>query len=98
MAGIAWGRAAEAAALLRAVERSPEGQAEVMREAAARVRPEWGAIVRGAESILGRTWAQMAERYGDWGRDGTMAGATRHLGWRLVEVASPSRPTVSAWY
>jgi hypothetical protein len=28
----------------------------------------------------------MMEGYDDWGRDGTMAVATRHLGWRLVEV------------
>ena len=25
-------------------------------------------------------------QYGDWGRNGLMAVATRHLGWRLVEV------------
>jgi len=33
-----------------------------------------------------RTWAEMSERCGDWGRDGTMAVATRRLGWRLVDV------------
>ena len=26
------------------------------------------------------------ERHGDWGRNGILAVATRHLGWRLVEV------------
>ena len=40
-----------------------------------------------AEKLLGRRWEAMAERYGDWGRDGTMAVSTRELGWRLVEVA-----------
>ena len=29
--------------------------------------------------------------YGDWGRDGTMAVVTRHLGWRLVEVVRQVR-------
>ncbi len=33
----------------------------------------------------------MAEGYGDWGRDGTMAVATHHLGWRLVEVVREVR-------
>jgi len=91
VAGVVLGDAAEAAALLRAAERNPEGQAEAIRKAAARARPEWGAIVGGAESILGRRWAQMADEYGDWGRDGTMAVATRHLGWRLVDVVRQVR-------
>ena len=54
-----------------------------------------GAIVGAAESILGRTWGEMTEGYGDWGRDGTMAVATRHLGWRLVEVMREEGQTVS---
>jgi len=91
VAGVVLGNGSEAAALLGGAERNPEGQAQMMRQAAARVRPEWGAIVRGAELILGREWAEMAEGYGDWGRDGTMAVATRHLGWRLVEVARQVR-------
>ena len=86
VSGVVLGDVEEAVALLRGAERNPEAQAEARREAAARSRPEWSAIVRGAESILGRDWADMAQGYGDWGRDGTMAVATRHLGWRLVEV------------
>ena len=49
-------------------------------------RPEWGQVVREAERILGGTWEEMAEGYGDWGRAGTMAVATRELGWRLLKV------------
>jgi predicted ATP-grasp superfamily ATP-dependent carboligase len=29
----------------------------------------------------------MAPLHGDWGWNGLMTAATRHLGWRLVEVA-----------
>ena len=83
VAGVMLGDEAEVVALLRGAARNPEAQAEVRRRAAARARPEWGVIVGGAESILGRKWA---EGYGDWGRDGTLAVVTRHLGWRLVEV------------
>jgi len=38
------------------------------------------------EGLLGRSWSDMTSRYGDWGRNGVMAVATRHLGWRLIEV------------
>jgi hypothetical protein len=54
-------------------------------EAAAGVRPEWRRIVQSAEELLGRSWDEMAHRHGDWRWDGTMAAATRPLGWRLVE-------------
>ena len=84
--GVVLGDAAEAVALLRRAAKKPGGQAEAMRRAAARIRPEWIRVVGEAESILGGKWAEMTARYGDWGRDGTMAVATRHLGWRLVEV------------
>lgn len=40
-----------------------------------------------AESIRGRSSKEMCEGHGDWERDGVVAVATRHLGWRLVEVA-----------
>jgi hypothetical protein len=80
------GDTAEAMALLRGADKNLGGQAEAMRKAAVLVRPQWAAIVRAAESILGRRWAEMAEGYGDWGRDGTLAVATRHLGWRLVDA------------
>lgn len=86
VAGVVLGEAQEALALLRGAETNPGDQAAVIRDAAIRVRPEWRAIVGAAESILGRSWGEMTERYGDWGRDGTIAVATRHLGWRLVEV------------
>jgi hypothetical protein len=55
--------------------------------AARRVRPDWQEIVSTAESLRGRSWQEMCEGHGDWGRDGVVAVATRHLGWRLVEVA-----------
>ena len=74
VAGVMLGDEAEAVALLRGAARNPEAQAEVRRRAAARARPDWGVIVGGAEWILGRKWAEMAEGYGDWGRDGTLAG------------------------
>jgi len=50
----------------------------------------WKEIVRAAESILGSRWEHICPRRGDCGRDGVvaMAVATRHLGWRLVEVAA----------
>jgi REP element-mobilizing transposase RayT len=84
--GVVLGDTAEAMALLRGADKNLGGQAEAMRKAAVLVRPQWAAIVRAAESILGRRWAEMAEGYGDWGRDGTLAVATRHLGWRLVDA------------
>jgi hypothetical protein len=39
-----------------------------------------------AERVLGRPWSGIAQRHGDWGRDGLLAAATRHWGWRLAEV------------
>ena len=39
-----------------------------------------------SEDLLKRPWSEMTTRHGDWGRNGLMAVATRHLGWRLVEV------------
>ncbi len=39
------------------------------------------------ENVLGRRqWSEMTVRHGDCGRNGLMAVATRHLGWRLVDV------------
>ena len=43
-------------------------------------------MVPAAQPIGGGPGGQMREGYGDWGRDGTLAVATRHLGWRLVEA------------
>jgi REP element-mobilizing transposase RayT len=56
------------------------------RRAARSSRPAWKDLVKATEALLGRPWEEMTMRYGDWGRNGLMAVATRHLGWRLVEV------------
>ena len=48
--------------------------------------PGWSELVSASEGLLGRSWSDMTSRYGDWGRNGVMAVATRHLGWRLIEV------------
>jgi hypothetical protein len=42
--------------------------------------------VSATEDLRGRRWSEMTTRHGDWGRNALMAVATRHLGWRLVEV------------
>jgi REP element-mobilizing transposase RayT len=86
IAGVVLGDAAEASDLLRRAMKDPGGQVERMRKMAVQTRPEWSVIVQAAESLLGRRWEEMTERHGDWGRDATMAVATRHLGWRLAEV------------
>ncbi len=86
VAGVVLGDAAEAAALLRGEGSHPGPRAEEGRRPAAWTRPAWGEIVRGAESILGRKWAEMEQGYGDWGRDGTIAVAARHLGWSVAEA------------
>lgn len=57
-----------------------------VRRGKAAARPEWEAMVKAAEEILGQEWEDMILRHGDWGRDGLLAVATRHLGWRLGEV------------
>ncbi len=87
-AGAVLGDAVEAVALVRSAANQPGKHAEAVRQAVARARPEWSAIVEAAESLLDRRWEAMATEYGDWGRDGTLAVATRHLGWRLTEVLS----------
>ena len=43
-------------------------------------------MVKATEGILGQEWSEMILGHGDWGRDGLLAVATRHLGWRLGEV------------
>ena len=57
-----------------------------MRRGKVAARPEWEAKVKAAEDILGREWEDMILRHADWVRDGLLAVATRHLGWRLGEV------------
>jgi hypothetical protein len=49
-------------------------------------RWEWPEIVRTAEQLLGRPWSQIADAWGDWGRDATMYVAIRYGRHRLVEV------------
>lgn len=84
--GVVLGTVEEAAVLIRrAANRPGKGQSN-MRKLARSGRPEWREIVTAAERILGRKWQEMSEQYGDWGRDGVVAVATGHLGWRLVEV------------
>jgi hypothetical protein len=86
IAGVVLGDATEAAELLGRAMKDPGEQVERMRKLALAARPEWTAIVQAAESLLGRGWEEMAHRHGDWGREGTMAVSTRHLGWRLTEA------------
>lgn len=86
VAGTVLAEPEEARALLReAVKSGDERQARQL-EARLRTVPSWEEIVAAAEKLLGRKWELMAERYGDWGRDATMAVATRELGWRLADV------------
>jgi len=85
--GVVLGEVREAEALIRKAAKNPEKVRRVVVAAARRVRPDWREIVSTAESIRGRSWREMGEGRGDWGRDGVVAVATRHLGWRLVEVA-----------
>jgi hypothetical protein len=57
-----------------------------VRRGKAVARPEWEAMVEVVEGILGWEWREVILRHGDWGRDGLLAVAMRHLGWRLGEV------------
>jgi hypothetical protein len=46
----------------------------------------WPEIVVAAEALRGKRWSQMAESWGDWGRDGTIYVAVRYGQQRLVDV------------
>ena len=85
--GVILGDSREAEVLIRETAKDPGKARREMVSAARRNRPDWPTIVAAAESIRGRTWKEMCDVYGEWGRDGLVAVATRHLGWRLVEVA-----------
>ena len=50
------------------------------------LRPEWGSIVRAAETISGRPWSEAVDLHGLWVRDAVLYTAVRHLGYRLAEV------------
>lgn len=85
--GVVLGAAEDAEALIRKTAKNPgKARSEVV-SAARRIRPDWQEIVAEAEGVLGRPWQAMCQGHGDWGRDGVVAVATRHLGWRLVEVS-----------
>jgi hypothetical protein len=73
--------------LIQKAAMDPEKAVWVVVAPARRARPDEQEILSAAASIRGRSWWEMCERHGDWGRDGLVAVATRHLGWRLVEVA-----------
>ena len=83
--GLILGDEVEARRALKGIRTDRRRQTPVRRVARG-TRPAWADMVRGTERILGRRWKDMTTTYGDWGRDGLLAVATRHLGWRLVEV------------
>ncbi|MBL9137040.1 MAG: transposase [Verrucomicrobiales bacterium] len=86
VAGAVLGDADDAKALVREAMKGHGERAKERLEKSFRKLPSWKEIVGAAEKILGRSWESMSERHGDWGRDGTMAVATRELGWRLVDA------------
>ncbi len=75
----------EAQKLLKDLKSNPAEQTSV-RQVARESRLAWRDLVSASEGLLGRTWSDMTNRHGDRGRNGLMAVATRHLGWRLIEV------------
>lgn len=86
VAGTVLGEGEEARALIREANRESGERDKKRLEARLRTLPSWEQIVAAAERLLDRRWATMAERYGDWGRDATLAVATKELGWRLVDA------------
>ena len=75
--GVILGKEEESLRVLKEAGGDRQEQTPVRRGKAA-ARPEWEAMVKAAEDMI--------LRHGDWGRDGLLAVATRHLGWRLGEV------------
>jgi hypothetical protein len=49
-------------------------------------RVGWPEIVAAAEALRGKRWSQMAESWGDWGRDGTIYVAVRYGQQRLADI------------
>ena len=86
VAGVVLGDEGAARKLLKGILANRAEQTPARRLARSS-RPTWKDMVKATEAVLGRPWAEMTTRHGDWGRNGLMAVATRHLGWRLVEVA-----------
>ena len=84
--GVVLGEAGEAGELIRKLAADPSKMRRALAMAERQQRMDWGDIVATAESVLGTSWKEMCGRHGDWGRDGVVAVAARHLGWRLVEL------------
>lgn len=59
--------------MIRKGVQNPEKARRVVVAAARRVRPDWQEIVSTAESIRGRSWQELFEGHGNWGRDGMVA-------------------------
>lgn len=85
VAGVVLGDEGAARKLLKGIRANRVEQTPARRLARSS-RPTWKDMVKATEAVLGRPWEEMTTRHGDWGRNGLMAVATRHLGWRLVEV------------
>ncbi|MFM8358833.1 MAG: transposase [Verrucomicrobiota bacterium] len=83
--GLVLGEEQAAQRILKGLRSNRTEQTPVRRMARSS-RPAWKDLVGAAEQLLGRPWSEMMTQYGDWGRNGLMAVATRHLDWRLVEV------------
>ena len=93
--GVILGDVEEARKILKDLKSNPAEQTSV-RQAARESRPAWSHMVSASEGLLGRTGSDMTSRLGDWGRNGLMAVATRHLGWRLIEVVPAVKPLLVA--
>ena len=72
--------------LKRGTSRKPNEKEQTSARQLARRRKGWAEVVKAAEQELGRTWQEIAETWGDWGRDGTIYVAVRHGRVRLSEV------------
>jgi hypothetical protein len=66
--------------LIRKTAQNPERAGKAVAPLVRRTRPPWPEIMRATESILGSRWEEICQHHGDWGRDGVVAVATRHLG------------------
>ncbi len=61
-------------------------QQTTARRVARSSRPSWERLGGETERLLGRPWSLIVTKHGDWGRNAMFAMATRHLGWKLVEL------------
>ncbi|MCZ7635565.1 MAG: hypothetical protein M5U12_05635 [Verrucomicrobia bacterium] len=86
--GVILGSKEFAQALLRGLKSGtadPTTQTAV-RQIARTGRISWPEIVATAEAVRGMRWTEMAQAWGDWGRDGTIYVAVRHGRQRLADV------------